>query len=196
MTNTKIEIGLHEWSVLNDNAFLADVSTGTPIVVSCAELEELHPQFPIALRASIARNEMVEPPKSSASGAEAYYTLLLLRNDPIRLVDSNGNTVDYVSILTLKLDPGLPRSATLFGIAVDIDTVEHNGQVVPFVTCWNGMQSCVLKDALDKQFPGWENRVRAGEELGLTGADLCSYSLTQVATEPGLNTNMSELAFD
>lgn len=199
MTNTRtsnLQLGMHEWSVLNDTSFVADANTSEPFVIPVAELEELHPKLPIALRAAIARNELLEPPKSSASGAEAFYTLLLLRNEPVKLVDANGNEQNYVSILTFKVDSGLPHSASLFGIVVDVETIDHMGQPVPFVAGWSGFQSCVLKEELDKQFPGWENRLSAGDELGLTGAELSAYALTRHDHDATVNPHMPDLAFD
>lgn len=184
------------WQYGDELVFFGDSGGDYPVAVKAVDLASLHPDLPVAIRALLAQNKLMEPEAHGASGANVYYSLMLLMHGTTDIPDENGEPVHFISISSLNQAKDAPGCTHVFGTSLAISYCENEGRKVPFVSDWVGHGLTVPNNMLDQLFPDWQKRQQVALELGLNIVEQISYTLNKKTSASLTSSTMSEVTFD
>lgn len=178
------------------------ISSGNRLIpgerpISAAALSTLHPDLPIALKAMLKVKE-AEGLVPVTEGCFLHETLRLLKYGPIDIYGVDYYRRTYTKIETVK--PALSEDSIVWvgGNQVFASYVEHEGRKIPFVTLVDWYDSRVDKSVLEKEYPGWLERFKIFDSLGLDGEQHIRHLFKpeQVAPDARVSVEISNITFD
>lgn len=142
-----------------------------------ADLESLHPKFPLYLRALINWNTRMFG-RTFACSDEVGPTLDYLNTGGTTLRATDGEIHDFARLDSISIGSASHQIVTVSGIKIQIKKVTLDGKTVPVVITACSRDYYFPYSELEQKYPKWETRFSVGSQLGLTGEDLLNYVVT------------------
>lgn len=184
------------WSIIDNDTFLAHTTDDDflelDVEVSASELNELHPLFADAVRASVEQSR-TKFGRAYVFGNILEATLLYLSKGAVTFKDTYKTERHYLSIDDIVVPEGSYKEVWIKGTEIYLETANIGGIVVPFVTICAPRQSHVLNTHLDELYPGWERRLKICLELGVEKEELFNQVFT---TNSLVVPNFTDITFD
>lgn len=185
------------WQLTAPDVFSAYATNAYGAVVkytfSAEELEQHHKQLPgIILGLIEARHKNGRDPH--ADGINVCESLRLHQSGGITFSDTDGYPVllSVVRMITRLTSTG---HYCIDGHRVVVSKYVHNGESIELVTWRKRDDFVVTKNELDTKFPGWEERLRIGSDLGVDYAQLMNHVFAKPST-PEEKPSLSGLSFE
>lgn len=159
------------WEVLDTDNFKVRTPEGN-VTVPSTLLEAEHPYFAAVLREMLTYGKEVA---GHLDGSVVYFTHELLVYGSVDVVDTDDVPKTIVDISEPISYSALAETITLDCVVLEVKNTEIDGQIFPFAIYESWQRIKVAKDELSKTYPGWENRLLAGKDLGLRERELMHY---------------------
>lgn len=187
-----IKVELRKTTLVSWNPYEEAVSAET-ITLNNKELAVHHPQFPLTLRTHMDWLR-------KTYGEEYEYMLLdevltdlrFLINGALRFDDEAGKCCMVMDIFRVEPDDD-GRRVFISANEINLETIQVDGVDVTLVVHCAQQGMNVLYTEMDAKFPGWAERYRIGNELGLDNEAIIQHVFTHVSSAIA---GMTSLTFD
>lgn len=139
--------------------------------VSDVDLHALHPRMPEVVRAMVIWTK-TNKNQDEILGEEFFAQLDILQHGLIELETRRGELETFSHISNLIGVEGENEMVELTGTTVTLDYVQLAGERTPIVVSTLFWAHNVSKAEIDKKYPGWNERRRIGQDIGMAHGQL------------------------
>lgn len=173
----------HMWAAAGETSFDVQIYNfdklyGLHHITDC-DLKMKHPMLGPAIRARIEHNLSIKA-EPRVKGGDVIAMLDVLTSNYTVLTDADGQKRSMLDLIHFD-NPG-DGDVSIGGFEVDIGFFEHNGQRYPFVRDVDPKTFTVECKTLSIEHPGWDTRLRMGQDLGLEWNELMQYVFSTPTT--------------
>lgn len=162
--------------------------------VPVAQLSSLHPLLPGTLDAMLTyQRENYSTP--SVSGLRIAQTLALLNNEYVNFTDVDGWGRKLVKLRSIERYQDSVDMVLLHGSDITTLPATVEQQAIEFALTSHTTHRVVKIEELNRQYPGWEERWRIGQDIGLEAQELIPHVFYNTPLVPAPFT-MPELNFE
>lgn len=162
--------------------------------VTPAELSVLHPLLPETINAMIVHNWNTNR-VAHVTGIDFCAALALLEGKSIKFIDVAGQERHVSYLMGISQHSENPNAWMIGGY--DVQTKPHTiaGQNVLLVTGHEFVTRCADAQDLENRYPGWQERWKIGQDLGLSLSEL-QVDIFKAAPEPITTHTMQQITFE
>lgn len=164
-------------------------------VVNVADLRVYHKHLPEILR-SLSCHNFDGIVLGYAQGLRVSQTLKLLNNEHVEVTDSRGSIQRMLGIYKIEPFGDKNEKVILCGIGLNVKTVYVNNQKIDYVVGSTSLGAIINKSYLETRFPGWENRLAVGIELGVDSIAALTKLVFSAPTQLHNNIELNSVEFN